>query len=141
MSTFCRLFFCLWLLAYDGLFPFGQTPEMEMEMNNRTIGDRIRALRIGAGLSQDEMAEALFVGSRVSISQYESGKRELSIQLVMAYAEYFKVTTDYIIFGKYPDDFVSDSDKEIMETIKALKNPTIRKTALLQIKVLAEIGM
>ena len=54
-------------------------------MNNRTIGDRIRALRIGAGLSQDEMAEALFVGSRVSISQYESGKREPSIQLVMAY--------------------------------------------------------
>ncbi len=110
-------------------------------MNNRTIGDRIRALRIGAGLSQDEMAEALFVGSRVSISQYESGKRELSIQLVMAYAEYFKVATDYILFGKYPDDFVSDSDKDIVETIKELKNPAIRRTALLQIKALAEIDM
>ena len=99
-------------------------------MNNRTIGDRIRALRIGAGLSQDEMAEALFVGSRVSISQYESGKREPSIQLVMAYAEYFKVTTDYILFGKYPDDFVSDSDKEIMETCSICRTTKISPKAL-----------
>ena len=112
-----------------------------MTTTNNTIGDRIKALRIGAGLSQDEMAAALFVGSRVSISLYESGKRELSLQLAMAYADYFKVPTDYILLGKFPGKFVSDSDREILEVIKELKTPALRKAAIAQIKALAAIEM
>ena len=65
----------------------------------RTIGERIRLLREGSNMSQDEMAKCLKVSAGSVVSMYESGKRQLPVDLVLAYSRKFDVTTDWIIKG------------------------------------------
>jgi Predicted transcriptional regulators len=56
----------------------------------------LRALRQDKDLNQTEMAKILSVSQR-SISHYESGKIEPPYSVLIAYAKYFHVTTDYIL--------------------------------------------
>lgn len=61
----------------------------------KEIGERLRALRNGAMLSQVKMAEEL--GSNQSnINRYENGQATPSVALFRAYADYFNVSMDYI---------------------------------------------
>ena len=57
---------------------------------------RIRQLRLDAGLTQEEMGACVRIG-KVSISQYENGLRKPSPQTIVRYASYFRVSTDYLL--------------------------------------------
>ncbi len=71
-----------------------------MEKNRgSTIGERIRFLRESKELSQDELAKDLKVAGGSVVSMYETGKRHLPTDLVLAYSKKFDVTTDWIIKG------------------------------------------
>lgn len=58
--------------------------------------ERIRELRLEQKMTQAEVAECLNV-STSAIGMYEQGRREPSLELVVAYAELFSVTTDYLL--------------------------------------------
>ena len=62
----------------------------------RDIGKNIRDLRVKQKMTQDELAEKLFV-TRQTVSNYETGKREIPTRFVIALADYYKTTTDYIL--------------------------------------------
>lgn len=58
--------------------------------------DRIRKLRKERGLSITKLAEAIGV-SYQSLQRYEAGKREPSIQVLIALANFFDVSVDYLV--------------------------------------------
>lgn len=48
-------------------------------------------------MSQSEIAQALGVDNRASISGYERGEREPPLPILLAYARLAKVSTDFLI--------------------------------------------
>lgn len=63
------------------------------------IGPRIAALRKNAHMSQAELARALQV-SPSAVGMYEQGRREPSAATLVALAQIFHVSTDYLLTGK-----------------------------------------
>lgn len=89
---------------------------------NRTTGERIKALRVKKGWSQDQLAEALGV-NRANVSNYERDIiKAIPADALMKMSDLFKVSVDFIL-GKSEDDtapatqFVGSlelSDEEIL---------------------------
>ncbi len=62
------------------------------------VGKNIKTLRTQKGISQDELAEKLFV-SRQTVSNYETGKTQPDIQMLIKISEALGTETSYIIYG------------------------------------------
>ena len=62
----------------------------------------LRDLRIKRGLSQADVARELGI-SRQSYNFYENGKRDPDTAMVKVLAEFFGVSTDYLLGRLYPD--------------------------------------
>ncbi|HBF5857509.1 helix-turn-helix domain-containing protein [Clostridioides difficile] len=60
------------------------------------FGERLKELRIKFGLKQHELAEILNV-SQSTIGMYENDQRTPPIESIVKLAEYFNVTTDYLL--------------------------------------------
>lgn len=58
--------------------------------------NRIKELRKRYSMSQADLALILSVTQR-TLSRYEMGKREPSINMLIALANYFDVTIDYLV--------------------------------------------
>lgn len=58
--------------------------------------DRIRELREDADLNQTQMGNILTI-SQNAISKYENSERSIPVEIIIAYAKYFNVSTDYIL--------------------------------------------
>lgn len=63
------------------------------------LGPRIAALRKEKGLSQAELAQQLKI-SPSAVGMYEQGRREPSAQLLVAMAQVFDISTDYLLTGQ-----------------------------------------
>lgn len=61
-----------------------------------TFGERLQALRQRAGMSQDQLAERLGV-SRQAVSRWERDETMPETDKVIALADLFGVTTDYLL--------------------------------------------
>lgn len=65
------------------------------------ISDRIQSLRKARGITQEQLADAVGV-SRQAVSKWEAEQSAPDLERVVAMAEYFDVTTDYILRGIEP---------------------------------------
>lgn len=65
------------------------------------LGTRIASLRQGRGLSQAALAERLHISSS-AVGMYEQGRREPSVDTLVALAQIFGVSLDYLLSGQ-PD--------------------------------------
>ena len=103
---------------------------------NRMFGDIFKQLRLEKGLSQDKIAEELDV-SQPLIAKWESHQSTPAPEMLDYIADYFDVSTDYLIgrtndrrYFKSNDDGIedfnllfnkykglSDSDKEFMRNM------------------------
>ena len=63
-----------------------------------SMGQKIQNLRQSKGLSQEQLAEKLDV-SRQSVSKWESGAARPETEKLIALADLFGVTTDYLLKG------------------------------------------
>ena len=63
------------------------------------LGQRISILRRRAGLSQSELARRLQI-SASAMGMYEQGRREPSMDTLVAIAEQLQVSTDFLLTGK-----------------------------------------
>lgn len=96
--------------------------KMEARNNTREIGERVRTLRVQKGMSQEELARRLNLGSRSMVSEYESGKRTLSSANVIDYATLFDVSADWILFGagdKEKREYASEVDEMLQAFIQS----------------------
>ena len=63
------------------------------------FGFRIAMLRRQRGLSQAELARRLHI-SASAVGMYEQGRREPSLDIIVALAEVLGVSTDFLLTGK-----------------------------------------
>lgn len=64
-----------------------------------SCGNRIRKIRQQHHLTQEQVAADLHVFHK-HLSKIETGKSSGSVELLANIAEYFHVSTDYLLFGK-----------------------------------------
>ena len=62
----------------------------------RDIGEKIKTERELKGLTQKELGEALGLASN-TICQYEKNSRHPSLECIVLLADFFNVTTDYLL--------------------------------------------
>lgn len=67
---------------------------MVMLMN---LYERIRQLRISAGMSQDDLARAMGYKDRSMITKIESGKVDISQKKIIAFARVLNTTPSYLM--------------------------------------------
>lgn len=71
--------------------------------NSQTIGERIRELRVGFGLSRDELALDIGI-SRNTLARYETDERKPDADFLIALQLKYEVSSDWILFGEKPHD-------------------------------------
>lgn len=72
------------------------------------IGNKIRELRKSLNLSQSELAKRIGV-SQTTVTAWETGRAEPSGAYISSLADYFDVTTDYLL-GRTKDSHASNDD-------------------------------
>ena len=77
------------------------------------LGRRIGALRRERGLSQAELAARLGI-SPSAMGMYEQGRREPPLELVVAMARFYGVSTDYLLTGN-PTPGEAEGLKAVLE--------------------------
>jgi transcriptional regulator with XRE-family HTH domain len=104
-----------------------------------SIGQKVKAIRLNRGITQEQLAEAAGVGV-THISHLETGSGTVSLKVFLAIVNYLNCSADEIlckeittarpIVDNWLVDLVSDCDqteiKVIADTVTALKH-TLRK--------------
>ncbi|MGX7835834.1 helix-turn-helix domain-containing protein, partial [Campylobacter fetus subsp. venerealis] len=63
------------------------------------LGDRLKELRESRKLTQDKLAEILGI-SRGTYAHYEINKRKPDYDMLIKLADYYGVTTDFLLRGE-----------------------------------------
>ena len=74
-------------------------PNNYKEADDMEFNEKLQELRKSRGLTQEELAEALFV-SRTAISKWESGRGYPSIDSLKQIANYFSISIDELLSGE-----------------------------------------
>lgn len=75
----------------------------------RDIGKNIRTLRERRGLTQEELAQALFV-TRQTVSNYETGKSRPDIDMLVRIAQVLEADVNQVLYGLPPEQ---DRQREV----------------------------
>ena len=82
------------------------------------LNEKLQELRKQKGLTQEELAEALYV-SRTAISKWESGRGYPNIDSLKAIAKYFSVTIDDLLSG---EELLTLAEQENTQTKNSLRD-------------------
>ena len=80
------------------------------------FGEKLQELRKSRGLTQEELAEALYV-SRTAVSKWESGRGYPNIDSLKEISKYFSVTIDDLLSG---EKLLSIAEKESRSDMRKL---------------------
>ena len=80
--------------------------------------EKLQELRKSRGLTQEELAEALYV-SRTAVSKWESARGYPSIDSLKEISRYFSVTIDDLLSG---EKLLSIAEKENQSNIRSMCN-------------------
>ena len=107
-----------------------------------TINERLKYLRKESGLTQTELSKSLKIG-QTTIAAYENGTHDPQIFSLMAYADFFGCSVDYLLGRE--EDFVSmpvvtnepltKSEKQLLEIYRSLTEE-LRTLLIEQAKVI-----
>ncbi|EST12072.1 helix-turn-helix domain-containing protein [Sporolactobacillus laevolacticus] len=95
----------------------------------KALGDRLKELRELRGLTQKEVASRFGI-TNFQLSRYETGKANPDPDLIAKFAEYYEVTSDYLLglsVKKNPEKqpegrFFYDLDSASQEDLDELEN-------------------
>lgn len=91
--------------------------------------EKLQELRKSRGLTQEELAEALYV-SRTAVSKWESGRGYPSIDSLKELSSYFSVTIDELLSG---EKLISIAQKENRSSLRKLCDTLVGVTDLFAI--------
>lgn len=103
-------------------------------MNTNTIGERIAECRRNKGLTQFDLAELLCT-KKSTISAYENDKIDIKISILKDIAQLLDTSVSYLVDGEM-DNF---SYEELILLFKNIKDDKLRRVAIEQMRVLANI--
>lgn len=82
--------------------------DIEPKLCRAGLGERIRILRVNAGLKQDDLADACKI-SVSTLQGYESGQCDPSISALLHLCRVFQVSLDYLLYPRLQWEFLRDS--------------------------------
>lgn len=82
------------------------------------LGQRLKYLRLQKNMTQEQLAEIIGI-SRSALSMYELNEREPDIETIVKFADFFQVSTDYLL-GRvdHPAKTAPHSYDELKELIR-----------------------
>jgi transcriptional regulator with XRE-family HTH domain len=98
-------------------------------MDKKQIGLRVKGLRAGKGLSQQELGKKLNV-DRSTISKIESGENPPAASILIELKRIFSISTDWLLTGSGPGPMDSN-DKDFNELLNVMNENQIVKHAVL----------
>lgn len=102
----------------------------------KTLGQKLKEIRVSKDLTQIELAAALHL-TRNQISTYENDQVPPSIEVIISYCNYFKVSSDYLLnINNQEQDLEAQTIAQILSSSKRL-NEEQRKRYLSQVKLFA----
>ena len=101
--------------------------------NNETIGQRIREARLRLGMTQEDLAENMYL-PKSTISAYENDKIDIKSSVIVQLARTLKTTSDHLLGLTEDDPFIL----EAVDLLKRISNSVIREGLLVQMRALAE---
>ena len=107
-------------------------------MEKNILGTRLRKLRNSKKLSQPELAEK-FGLTKYQVSRYENGESNPDPDVISKFAEYFEVTTDYLLGRTDNPQGYSDFDP-IAEHNRLLKKYGIEDSGFFDIEKWKQMG-
>ena len=107
---------------------------MASKIDVSTLGGRIKNKRIAAGMTQENLAELMYVKHGL-ISQYENNVVQPSLDMLQDIAKHLETTVGYLVDGI--ETIISEEDKEILEALHNIRNDVIRNSLIDHIKQLA----
>ncbi|HJD23914.1 MAG TPA: helix-turn-helix domain-containing protein [Firmicutes bacterium] len=99
------------------------------------LGEKIRSLRRKNGLSQQELAEKLYV-SRQAVSRWEMGAAQPEAANVWQLSRLFGVTADYLL----NDDYQSDQDVPAVKRTEATASRRERRVVAICVAAFGLLG-
>ena len=119
------------------VFPFGlqkwRKGNMTKNIDLTTVGGRIKYKRLEARLTQDQLADKLFVKFSM-ISRYERAESNMGIDTLRQIAAALGCSASYLLEGVEPT--LSTKDEELIKVFASLKDDSVRDLALAQMKLL-----
>ena len=85
------------------------------------LSKQIESLRRKMGWSQVELAKRLNI-SPSAVGMYEQGRREPSIEVLIALSQTFEVTIDYLITGNHRFSQITVPEEITVGALSVLKN-------------------
>ena len=105
-----------------------------MEM---TMGMRIRECRVKMGMTQEELAEAIYT-KKCTISAYETGKIDIKVSILKDIAKVLNTTAGYLMDG---DEIGFDAEiMQVVMMLQEMKNEEVRKVAVEHVKALGNLS-
>lgn len=113
----------------------GKKEKMNISIKEETLGQRIRAQRIRLGMTQEELAERLYM-KKSTISYYETDKKEMRASGLAEIARALYTTPDYLLgFEEEKDPF----EKEVYGLLQSITDEKVRALLLAQIKAVSNM--
>lgn len=96
-------------------------------------GERIRNLRTKRGLTQEELAKRIGI-TRARLAKYETGANQIDNEILAQLAEFFNVTTDYLLgttdLPQSDNDLVKDPGVQFIMRAREELSPEAYETLL-----------
>ena len=103
-----------------------------------TLGQRIKAQRRKLGMTQDELAERLYI-PKSTISAYENDKIDIKASRLAELARTLGTTPDYLLGFEDEKEADEDLDETIAAVLGCIKDEKVKRMLLAQIRVATEI--
>ena len=85
----------------------------------RDIGKNIRQLRTAKNMTQDELAEKLFV-TRQTVSNYETGKSRPDVEMLVKISDILETDIHQVIYGPEPVKLTKEKKRLLVGAILTL---------------------
>lgn len=100
--------------------------------NTNTMGNRIRTQRKKIGMTQEQLAEAIYT-KKATISAYENDRIDIKSSIVVELAKVLQCSVSFLMEGNK----MKQEYDELVYVFGKIKSQQIRKVALEQMKILA----
>lgn len=99
----------------------------------KTIGMRIRECRLKMGMTQEELAERLYI-KKATVSAYENDRFDMKVSVLKDIAKELKITVAYLVEGEVEE--ILPEAMQIAMMLQGMKSKELRRAAMEQVKVL-----
>ena len=102
---------------------------MEKILSSKDVGFKLRMLRQGAGLTQEQLAESIGLSTR-QIQKYETGRDNINIEKLQQLAAVFSVPVQEFFTENSEVIPLQVSEQVLLESFRAIQSADIRESIL-----------